>query len=116
MWASFKPVPSRQMPELPAAVTVSLPLRSLAATGALATWVAARAGIRDVIALSGGLGAGKTEFARAFIHARPGGGKFDEVPSPTFTLVQVYDLAPPVWHFDLYRLTRAEEAWELGLE
>jgi len=30
--------------------------------------------------------------------------------------VQVYDLAPPVWHFDLYRLTRAEEAWELGLE
>jgi tRNA threonylcarbamoyladenosine biosynthesis protein TsaE len=116
MWASFKPVSSRQMPELPAAVTVSLPLKSLAATGALAAWVAARARVRDVIALHGGLGAGKTEFARAFIHARPGGQKFDEVPSPTFTLVQVYDLSPPIWHFDLYRLTRPEEAWELGLE
>lgn len=104
------------MPESPAVVTVSLTLQSLAATGTLAAWIAARAHATDVIALSGGLGAGKTEFARAFIHARPGGATFGEVPSPTFTLVQVYDLIPPVWHFDLYRLTRAEEAWELGLE
>src|SRR5882757_8531307 len=108
MRASTEPVPSRQMPESPAAITVSLPLKSLAATGALAAWVAGCARVTDVIALSGGLGAGKTEFARAFIHARPGGEIFGEVPSPTFTLVQVYDLAPPIWHFDLYRLTRAE--------
>jgi tRNA threonylcarbamoyladenosine biosynthesis protein TsaE len=38
------------------------------------------------------------------------------VPSPTFTLVQFYESAPPVAHFDLYRLTRAEEAAEIGLD
>lgn len=100
---------------LPAA-SASLARLDLAGTQALAAWTAARARLRDVIALSGGLGAGKTEFARAFIQARPGGEAVGEVPSPTFTLVQTYDLVPPVWHFDLYRLTRAEDAWELGLE
>jgi len=85
-----------------------------AATAALAGRVAGVARAGDVIALRGELGAGKTVFARAFIHARGGGG---EVPSPTFTLVQVYDLDPvPVWHFDLYRLRAPEEAWELGIE
>lgn len=96
--------------------TASLPRLDLAGTQALAAWTAARARLRDVVALSGGLGAGKTEFARAFIHARPGGEAVTEVPSPTFTLVQVYDLSPPIWHFDLYRLTRPDDAWELGLE
>lgn len=101
--------------QLPMAAA-SLPRLDLAGTQALAAWTAARAHGRDVIALSGGLGAGKTEFARAFIHARPGGEAVTEVPSPTFTLVQVYDLSPPIWHFDLYRLTRPDDAWELGLE
>ncbi len=96
--------------------SASLALDGLAATETLAAWAAARARARDVIALFGGLGAGKTTFARAFIRARPGGEAIAEVPSPTFTLVQIYDLSPPVWHFDLYRLTRPEEAWELGLE
>jgi tRNA threonylcarbamoyladenosine biosynthesis protein TsaE len=96
--------------------SASLALPDIAATHALAAWTAARVRVRDVVALSGGLGAGKTEFARAFIHARPGGAAVKEVPSPTFTLVQVYDLSPPVWHFDLYRLERADDAWELGLE
>jgi tRNA threonylcarbamoyladenosine biosynthesis protein TsaE len=84
------------------------------ATAALAGRVAALALPGDVIALSGELGAGKTSFARAFIRAR--GGE-EIVPSPTFTLVQTYDLpGAAIWHFDLYRLRAAEEAWELGIE
>jgi len=84
------------------------------ATVALAARVAGVAARGDVIALSGPLGAGKTVFARAFIRARGGTG---EVPSPTFTLVQCYELPDAsVWHFDCYRLHRAEEAWELGIE
>jgi tRNA threonylcarbamoyladenosine biosynthesis protein TsaE len=71
----------------------------------------------DVLALAGGLGMGKTSFARGFLRARPGGAGIAEVPSPTFTLVQVYELPDgEVWHFDLYRLTRAEDAYELGIE
>ncbi|HJU20275.1 MAG TPA: tRNA (adenosine(37)-N6)-threonylcarbamoyltransferase complex ATPase subunit type 1 TsaE [Stellaceae bacterium] len=84
------------------------------ATAALAARLAVRARPGDVIALKGDLGAGKTTFARAFIHALGGG---EEVPSPTFTLVQLYELdAVTVWHFDLYRLQAPEEAWELGIE
>ena len=84
-----------------------------AATAALAAAIASRARAGDVIALKGELGAGKTTFARAFILARGGG---EEVPSPTFTLVQLYDLDPAIWHFDLYRLDQPGEAWELGIE
>jgi tRNA threonylcarbamoyladenosine biosynthesis protein TsaE len=93
-----------------------------AATRRLAERLARLARPGDVIALSGDLGAGKTTFARAFINAldRPTGptdGTPEEVPSPTFTLVQVYDRAPAqVWHFDLYRLQNPEEVIELGLE
>ena len=85
-----------------------------AATAAFAARIARLARPGDVIALNGALGAGKTSFARAFIHARGGAG---EVPSPTFTLVQVYELEPAaIWHFDGYRLRDPEEAWELGIE
>jgi len=85
-----------------------------AATAALAARLAALARPGDVIALKGELGAGKTTFARAFIRARGGAG---EVPSPTFTLVQVYELdGAAIWHFDGYRLRDPEEAWELGIE
>jgi tRNA threonylcarbamoyladenosine biosynthesis protein TsaE len=91
--------------------------RTLAASEALAGQVALCARPGDVIALRGTLGAGKTAFARAFIRAREGGAAVTDVPSPTFTLVQVYDLpGGAVWHFDLYRLTNAGQAWELGLE
>ncbi len=84
------------------------------ATAALAARIAALARPGDIIALTGELGAGKTSFARAFIRAR---GSGEEVPSPTFTLVQSYELAEAtIWHFDCYRLRDPEEAWELGIE
>src|SRR5262249_55049948 len=73
----------------------------------------ARAG--DVLAPAGDLGVGKPRFARAFIDAMTGDG--EEVPSPTFTLVQTYESpAGTIWHFDLYRLSRPAEAYELGIE
>lgn len=97
-----------------ARVIGTLDLPDETATAALAERLAGLAAAGDVIALQGELGTGKTSFARAFIRARGGG---EEVPSPTFTLVQIYDLDPvPVWHFDLYRLHAPEEAWELGIE
>jgi tRNA threonylcarbamoyl adenosine modification protein YjeE len=86
-----------------------------AATAALAARLAALAEPGDVIALQGDLGAGKTTFARAFIRAC--GEADEEVPSPTFTLVQIYEATDAaLWHFDLYRLSASEEAWELGIE
>ena len=92
--------------------TIDLPDEN--ATAVLAARLAALARLGDVIALSGELGAGTTRFARAFIGAR---GADEAVPSPTFTLVQSYDLpGSTVWHFDLYLLRAAEEAWELGVE
>ena len=75
---------------------------------------AARPG--DVIALRGNLGAGKTTLARAIIHAL-GCDEREEIPSPTFTLVQTYATRRmPVAHFDLYRLNAASEIEELGLD
>lgn len=75
---------------------------------------AVRAG--DVIALSGGLGAGKTTLARGLLAAL---GLEEEAPSPTFAIVQVYDLPQtrlPVAHVDLYRIEHPDEAEELGLD
>ena len=94
-------------------LTVSLP--DEAATCRLGRALAARARPGDVIALRGGLGAGKTTLARAFVRALT--GPDEEVPSPTFTLVQVYDTeAGRVWHFDLYRLDVPDDAIELDID
>jgi len=90
-----------------------------AATEALAAELAAGLGRGDVIALTGDLGAGKTVFARALIMAlgKSAGIEIGHVPSPTFTLVQLYDLADfTLYHFDLYRLAAADEVWETGIE
>ncbi len=86
-------------------------------TSALARMLAATARPGDVILLDGPVGAGKTHFARAFIRARQGAAA-EDVPSPTFTLVQTYDdpLGTEIWHADLYRLTDPAELVELGLD
>jgi tRNA threonylcarbamoyladenosine biosynthesis protein TsaE len=97
-----------------APLTIDLP--DEAATRALAGRLARLARAGDVVALGGTLGAGKTTFARAFIRALTTAE--EEVPSPTFTLVQAYEPpdGPPIWHFDLYRLTAPEDALELGID
>ncbi len=86
------------------------------ATEALGRSLAARLGVGDVIALSGDLGAGKSTLARGILAGLGFGG---DAPSPTFPLVIPYDppdVTLPVWHIDLYRLERAEDAVELGLD
>lgn len=85
-----------------------------AATTRLGAAVARAVRPGDAVCLYGPLGAGKSTFARALIRAltRPD----EDVPSPTFTLVQTYEAAFPLAHFDLYRLTSADEAAELGLD
>ena len=89
---------------------------TLADTERLGACLAPHAAPGDVIGLSGALGSGKTAFARAFIRARLG-RSMEEVPSPTFTLVQLYEhAAGAIWHFDLYRLGEAADAYELGIE
>jgi tRNA threonylcarbamoyl adenosine modification protein YjeE len=98
---------------------IVLNLSELAATERLAAALSAVARKADVIALRGDLGVGKTAFARAFIRAsgQAQGVVIDDIPSPTFTLVQLYDeLTPPVWHVDLYRLADVRETVELGLD
>ena len=68
----------------------------------------------ESVLLYGPLGMGKSTLARGLIRALT--TPDEDVPSPTFTLVQFYDSEPPVAHFDLYRLTRPEEAFEIGLD
>jgi tRNA threonylcarbamoyladenosine biosynthesis protein TsaE len=94
---------------------LQLDLPTEADTVKLGQRLAAAAMVGDVILLEGQIGAGKSSLARAFIQARL--GRAEDVPSPTFTLVQVYD-APDgaIWHADLYRLTHPDEVWELGLD
>jgi tRNA threonylcarbamoyladenosine biosynthesis protein TsaE len=87
-----------------------------AATERLGGSLARHLRVRDVVALQGGLGAGKTTLARAILRAAAGDPGL-VVPSPTFTLVEVYDTSRgPFWHFDLYRLEAPEQVFELGWE
>lgn len=94
------------------------PLPDAEATTALAHKLSTALKGGDVLLLSGDLGAGKTHFARSLIqHLLAADGLSEDVPSPTFTLVQTYHTAAvDIWHADLYRLTDGQELWELGLE
>lgn len=90
------------------------PLPSREATHALAARIAGLARPGDAILLEGPLGAGKSEFARAFLRAITADPAL-EVPSPTFTLVQTYESPRgPIHHFDLWRLDGPEALEELG--
>ena len=95
---------------------IRIELSDLAATQRFGRLLAAQLKVGDVIALSGALGAGKSALARAIIQAID--PNEDDVPSPTFTLVQHYALADgtPLWHLDLYRIDDAQDAMELGLD
>ena len=85
------------------------------ATGRLGAAVAVALKPGDAVCLNGPLGAGKSTLARALVRALT--TPHEDVPSPTFTLVQFYSgLHFPVAHFDLYRLERADEAFEIGLD
>lgn len=88
------------------------------ATAALARAIAPGLQAGDTVALTGGLGAGKSHFARALIAARLATlGRREDIPSPSYTLVQIYDLgAVELWHADLYRLGGPDETAELGLD
>ena len=93
-------------------------LRSPDETSVFARALAHRLKPGDTIALGGAIGAGKTHFARALIQARLAiAGRMEDVPSPTFTLVQTYDDGiTEIWHADLYRLSSPDELLELGLD
>jgi tRNA threonylcarbamoyl adenosine modification protein YjeE len=91
----------------------ALALPDLDATARLGASIAGGLGAGDAVALWGDLSAGKTTLARAILKAL---GVSEEVPSPTFTLVQSYDTRPPVSHYDLYRLKSGRELEELGFD
>jgi tRNA threonylcarbamoyladenosine biosynthesis protein TsaE len=98
------------MPEHSATTQLSSP----DATCALARAMAPLLHAGDVLLLSGGVGAGKTHFARCLIQALLPAP--EDVPSPTYTLVQTYPgKTADIWHADLYRLNDPFELIELGL-
>ena len=102
------------MPEPGPEPGTTLALEDAAATAGLGARIARLLRPGEAVLLYGPLGMGKSTLARGLIRAltRPD----EDVPSPTFTLVQFYESEPPVAHFDLYRLTRTEEAAEIGLD
>ena len=92
----------------------AIALPDLDATARLGAAIAARLRGGDCVALWGDLGAGKTTLARAVLHRL---GVTEDVPSPTFTIVQRYDTPDLIVnHYDLYRLKHAREMVELGLD
>lgn len=88
------------------------------ATTQLASAIAGLAAPGLCILLTGPVGAGKSFLARAIIQTLMAQhSTIEDVPSPTFTLVQTYEVGPlDIWHADLYRLSSPDELIELGLE
>src|SRR5436189_1596190 len=100
----------------PGGASFSVTLPDEESTQRFATDIAGALEPGDLITLSGDLGAGKTTFARALIR-HLAGDETIEVPSPTFTLMQTYDLPQfPLVHADLYRLSGPAELTELGFD
>ncbi|MBZ4689597.1 MAG: ATPase, YjeE family [Cereibacter sp.] len=100
---------------MPTDIPLSLSLASEEETARLGAVLATLLRPGDTVLLEGPIGAGKTHLARALIQTRL--GHAEDVPSPTFTLVQTYETPEAeIWHADLYRLTHPDEALELGLE
>lgn len=97
---------------------LTLTLNNPDETATFARALAPLLGPGDVLLLEGEIGAGKSHFARALIDRRLSDlGLAEEIPSPTFTLVQTYEAGDlTIWHSDLYRLTDPDEAIELGLQ
>jgi tRNA threonylcarbamoyladenosine biosynthesis protein TsaE len=94
----------------------SMSLADETATAELGATLAARLHPGDIVGLQGELGSGKTTLARAILRAAAGDPDLI-VPSPTFTLVEVYETPRGTfWHFDLYRLETPEQVFELGWE
>ncbi|MEZ5911155.1 MAG: tRNA (adenosine(37)-N6)-threonylcarbamoyltransferase complex ATPase subunit type 1 TsaE [Paracoccaceae bacterium] len=92
-----------------------LTLSDAEATARLGRWLASQLKAGDTVLLQGPIGAGKSHLARALIRARLLAN--EDIPSPTYTLVQTYDVGEcEIWHADLYRLSGPDEAVELGLE
>ena len=91
-----------------------LDLTDADATTRLGAALAPLLAVGDAVLLNGPLGMGKSTLARGLIRALT--SPDEDVPSPTFTLVQFYESDPPIAHFDLYRLSRPEEAFEIGLD
>ena len=90
-------------------------IKNEAETQSLAKQIGDILEVKDFVALRGDLGAGKTSFSRSLIRSL--GQDDQDVPSPTFTLVQFYELPKfTLWHFDLYRIKHPEEIYELGWE
>lgn len=89
-------------------------LEDEAATTRLGAAIAPLLAPGEAVLLEGPLGMGKSTLARGLIRALA--GPDEDVPSPTFTLVQFYETAPPIAHFDLYRLERPDEVRETGLD
>ena len=98
--------------------TASVYLATDEDTRALGETLARKLGPGCVVLLDGPIGAGKTSLARAVIQSRMSRlGQVEDVPSPTYTLVQTYDDGESeIWHADLYRLSEAGEVAELGLD
>lgn len=96
------------------AILKTVELENEAATRQLGASLAACLTPGDVVTLRGDLGAGKTSLARGAISTLCDA---EEVPSPTYTLVQTYSAKTfDIWHFDLYRLEAPGDVWELGIE
>ena len=95
--------------------TLSLTLASLEETEDMARTLSLWARPGTLIALVGDLGSGKSSFARAFIRALMQPESTEDIPSPSFSLLQIYeDTRIPIFHADLYRLSTSEEQAELG--